>query len=436
MSLAEALLQGLRREGRRPALRRGSTRLDGAALAARIEARAEEFARLEAREPLSLDASDPIGLTVDFFAARRAGRTAVVHADGIPVRLRRERQELLERLLPPRSDETVFFSSGSVSRGKAVPLSEDRILFSALAYPERVGIAASDRVAVEVPAGQIFGFVRGVVNTLLVGAEVIFHSPRRDPLGEAEALGASFVLLSPGQARLSSSAGGALRLRGALTAGGPMAEAAAVQLEAERRIPIRFGYGLTETTALASRQHFDRPRRPGSSGLPAPGMEICVVTSDGAPAAPEETGEIRIAGPSVFRGYADPAELSPFDECRRFRSGDLGFLDEAGEVHVRGRAAASIQAHGRMLCAEELEGAVLEKAGVVEAAAVPLGDAFGLLIVAEDASESFLDEVRGHLSTRLPLYARPRRVRQVESLPVLPSGKLDRLAAARCFETS
>jgi long-chain acyl-CoA synthetase len=436
MSLTESLLEVCRRDPRGPALRRGAEVLNRAALAARIEERAEELSRDGDRALVSLDASEPMSLAVGFFAARRVGATAVVHADGVPLLLRAEREERLRHLLPPFSSETVFFSSGSVSRGKAVPLSEDRLHFSALAYPERTGIAGSDCVAVAVPVGQIFGFLRGIVNSLLVGAEVLFYSPRRDPLGEAAALGASFVLLSPAQARLSASAGGALPLRGALTTGGPMAEMAAARLETDRAVLIRFGYGLTETAALGTRQHFDRPRRVGSSGLPAPGLTISVAAEDGTPIETGETGEIRIAGSSVFRGYADPAEPSPFDAQGRFRTGDLGFLDEARELHVRGRAAASIRARGRVLCAEELEGAVLEKAGVSEAAAVPLGDAFGLLLVTEDSSESFLAEVHEHLAARLPLFARPRRVRRVESLPIAPSGKLDRLAAAKCFETS
>ncbi|MGH9366846.1 MAG: class I adenylate-forming enzyme family protein [Thermoanaerobaculia bacterium] len=436
MSLSDALGQSSRRDPRRPALLRGGEILDQATLAALIDAAAGRLASEAPEGPLPLDASDPFALAVGFFAARRAGRTAVVHAEGVPALLRREREERLRTLLPAVSSETVFFSSGSVSRGKAVPLSEEQLLFSALAYPERTGISPADRVAVAVPAGQIFGFLRGIVNSLLVGAQVIFLSPRRDPLGEAEGRGATFVLLSPAQAKLSSAAGGALRLRGALTAGGPMAEAAAGRLESERSVPIRFGYGLTETAALGSRQHFDRPRRPGSSGLPAPGLTIDIVTPDGLPATPGETGEIRISGKSVFRGYADPREPAPFDARGCLRSGDLGFFDEEGELHVRGREAASISAHGRFLCAEEVEGAVLEKPGVAEAAAVPLGDAFGLLLVAEDSSPAFLAEVREHLARRLPLFARPRRVARVEEIPRTSSGKLDRLAAARCFETS
>jgi long-chain acyl-CoA synthetase len=435
MNLSEALSEALRREPGRPALRTAGETLDRAGLSARIESRVEDLAASPADVPLALDASDPIALAVDFFAARRFGWTGVVHGEGVPPKLRCEREERLRGLLPARSTETVFFSSGSVSRGKAIPLSEDRLLFSALAYPERTGIRPGDRVAVAVPVGQVFGFLRGIVNSLLVGAEVLFYAARRDPLGEADRLGATFVLLSPLQARLSAVVPGKLRLRGALTAGGPVAEAGTGRLESERGVPLRFGYGLTETSALGSRQHFDRPRRPGSSGLPAPGLTIDIVTPEGDVVPPGETGEVRISGRSVFRGYADPAEASPFDAAGRLKTGDLGFLDEAGELHVRGREAASIRTRGRILCAEEIEGAALEKAGVTEAAAVPLGETFGLLLVTEDASEAFLREVREHLYGRLPLFARPRRVRRVESLPRAPGGKLDRGEAARRFET-
>ncbi|HEY7113509.1 MAG TPA: class I adenylate-forming enzyme family protein [Thermoanaerobaculia bacterium] len=434
MSLFGALADGARRQPRRQALRRNDESVDLGELLARVEARADA---LEARGDgglIALDAADPIDLAVGFFASRRAGRTAVVHAEGVPPLLRQERERRLRGLLPARSDETIFFSSGSVSRGKAIPLSEDRILFSALAYPERVGLRAEDRVAVAVPAGQIFGFVRGIVNSLLVGAESIFFAPRRDALAEADAKGASFALLPPAHLALASGAEGRLRLRGALTAGGPLAEAAAARIESARGVAVRFGYGLTETTALASRQHFDRPRRAGSSGPPAPGLTITVAGA-GGDVAPGESGEIRIAGRSVFRGYADPAEPPPFDESGRLRTGDLGFFDEAGEIHVRGRISESIQSHGRFLCAEEVEEAVLEKGGVREAAAVPLGDAFGLLLSTEDGSERFLEEVRAHVSERLPLFARPRRLRRAREIPRTPSGKLDRRAAAKWFES-
>jgi len=435
MSLFEAFAEAARRQPRRAALRRGGESLDLGRLLARVEAGAEALGAARDGGPVALDAADPLALAAGFFAARRAGRTAVVHAEGVPPRLRREREDRLRALLPARSDETVFFSSGSVSRGKAIPLSDDRILFSALAYPERVGLRPDDRVAVAVPAGQIFGFVRGIVNSLLVGAESIFIAPRRDALAEADASGASFALLPPAHLALAAQSSGRLRLRGALTAGGPLAEAAAARIESERGVPVRFGYGLTETTALGSRQHFDRARRAGSSGPPAPGLELTITGPGDEPVSAGESGEIRIAGRSVFRGYADPSEAPPFDAAGRLCTGDLGYVDEAGEIHVRGRMSESIQAHGRFLCAEEVEEAVMEKPGVRGAAAVPLGDSFGLLLATEDDSERFLEEVRAHVSERLPLFARPRRLRRAGEIPRTPAGKLDRRAAARWFES-
>jgi len=79
---------------------------------------------------------------------------------------------------------------------------------------------------------------------------------------------------------------------------------------------------------------------------------------------------------------------------------------------------------------------VLEHGAVTEAAAIPLADAFGLLIASADESESLLEEIREHLGRRLPVFARPRRLRRVARIPRSPSGKVDRLAAAKCFDPS
>ena len=434
MSVNEALQDVCRRRRGRPALRLSSEALDYENLLDRIEARAESIAGTGPVALLSLDTREPLAFMVDFFAARRLGRTAVIHAEGVPPLLRARREQSLLGFLQPFSSETVFYSSGTVGSGKAIPLSDEQLLIAALAFPPSATIESTDRVAIAVPLGQIFGFVRGVLNGLLVGAETIVYSPRRDAIGEGAALGATLALISASQARLAAEVPGRAALRGVLSGGGPMAEGVAQKIEAERGVPFRLGYGLTESSGLGARQSLDRPRCTGSTGLPAPGLTV-TIDAGGSLAAPGQTGEILLSGPAVFRGYADPAEASPLDAARRLHSGDLGFLDSEGELHVRGRAVSSIAAHGRYLCAEELEAAVLEKPGIAEAAAIPLGDAFGLLLVAEDPSEAFLQQVREHVSRRFPAFARPRRLRLVETIPRSPSGKLDRLAAARCFQT-
>ena len=423
MSLTEALRDVCRSRPGRPALRASTESLDYETLLGRIEARAESIAAGGSATPLSLDAREPVALILDFFAARRLGRTAVIHAEGVPTLLREKREQCLHGLLPPSSPETVFYSSGSIGSGKAVPLSDEQLLLAALAFAPSATIETTDRVGVAVPIGQIFGLVRGVLNALLVGAETIVYSPRRDALGEAAALGATLVLVSASQARLAAEVPGRVALRGVLSGGGPLADGVATKIEAERGVAVRLGYGLTESSGLGSRQPLDRPRRAGSAGPPAPCLAV-TIDAGGSFAAPGQTGEILLSGPAVFRGYADPAEASPLDATGRLRTADLGFLDAEGELHVRGRAASSIAIHGRFLCAEEVEAAVLEKPGVAEAAAIPLGDAFGLLLVTADASEAFLREVREHISRRLPVFARPRRLRRVPSIPRTPSGKL------------
>jgi acyl-coenzyme A synthetase/AMP-(fatty) acid ligase len=327
----------------------------------------------------------------------------------------------------------VFYSSGSVGVGKAVPLTDAQILFAARAYPDDA-IRPSDRIALGVPASHIFGFVRGVLHGLLSDAELIVFSPGRDPVGDAEAAGGTIAMLSSRQILLATRIRRACSLRAVLTGGAPVPESAARVIEQQRGVPLRAGYGLTETAGLATRQRFGRPRRPGTAGPTAPGMRVDVVGSDGEPARPGQEGEIRITGPSVFDGYADPREPSPFDAEGRFRTGDLGLFDEEGELIVRGRAGLTIRSQGRVLCAEEVETAALEDPGILDAAAVPLGEAFGLLVVSAEDSGSVAARLRRRMANRLPRFGRPRRVRFVASIPRRPTGKIDREAVSRFFD--
>jgi acyl-CoA synthetase (AMP-forming)/AMP-acid ligase II len=163
-------------------------------------------------------------------------------------------------------------------------------------------------------------------------------------------------------------------------------------------------------------------------------MGLAAVGAEDAVAPPGGTGEIRVSGPAVFRGYLDAAETTPFDGSGRLRTGDLGYLDEAGELVVRGRAAYAIRIRGRWVCAEELEAAAREHPAISEAAAVPRGESFALLLEARNATEPLLRDVRSFLARRLPSFARPKRLVWRREIPRGPGGKVDRAAAARSIE--
>ncbi|MBC8647700.1 MAG: acyl--CoA ligase, partial [Thermoanaerobaculia bacterium] len=144
-----------------------------------------------------------------------------------------------------------------------------------------------------------------------------------------------------------------------------------------------------------------------------------------------ETGEIRIAGPATFERYLDAGETRPFDASGRLETGDMGYLDETGELVVRGRAAYAIRARDRWVCAEELEAAAREHPGISEAAALPEGDSFALLVETADSSAAFRRDMRAFLVRRLPSFARPKLLVCLPEIPRGPGGKVDRAAASR-----
>jgi acyl-CoA synthetase (AMP-forming)/AMP-acid ligase II len=137
------------------------------------------------------------------------------------------------------------------------------------------------------------------------------------------------------------------------------------------------GYGLAEATVGVSMQP------PGTApvlsarglvaiGRPFPGVRVDVVAASGAPAAPGEVGELRVASPAVTRGYfGDPAATAAlFDAAGRLRTGDLGHRDAAGNVFVVGRSKNVILQAGRNLAPQEIEEAAEALPFVRRAAAV------------------------------------------------------------------
>jgi long-chain acyl-CoA synthetase len=427
VSLLARLEAVAREDPRRWAIESGEERLTYAELLARIEGRARD---LQGSPLVMLNGARPIDFLVDFFAARALDRPSLSHPPQVPPALREIRESAV-RAAGPARDAAVFYSSGSVGPAKAVPLSDANLEAAAVAFAPWGEVCAADRVAIGLSPAQIFGFVRGALNALALGAEAVFYKPQRDPLAEAERLGANTVLLPTALVPLAARHASRVSLSALRCGGGPLSEAAAHAVEGVRGIPVRGGYGLTESSGLGSRQPRDLPRRPGANGPIAPGMEVSIVREDGATCAPGELGEIRLRGPAVFAGYLSSGDPDPFDGAGRLRSGDAGFLDDAGELCVRGRLAFALRAGDRILCAEEVEAAIAEHPGVSEAAAAPWDRSFGVLLVlaAHETSDALLDEIQEHARLRLPVFARPKRMLPVPAIPRTAAGKVDRRAA-------
>jgi long-chain acyl-CoA synthetase len=429
VTLSETLREGARVAPRRTAVFAGARSLTYRELLEAIDRRADALG--DAGGLVALEGGDPIAFLVDFFAARARGLPAIAHPGSCPEALRATREAAVRRTPWPSRAACVFYSSGSVGPARAVPLSEENLLAGTAAFQGWAEVRPDDRLGVGASPAQVFGLVRGALNGLAVGAEVAFFLPGRDPLADAASVGASVALLPAALVARAARHRSRPPLRAVRCGGGALPESAALSIEQGRGVPIRLGYGLTESAGLGSRQRGDRPRRPGSSGLPAPGLEVSIVGEHGEDRGPDETGEIRLRGPAVFAGYLSAEDPYPFDDRGRLRTGDAGAFDSDGELHVRGRLAYSLSSGDRVFCAEEVEAAIAEHSGVEEAAAAPLARSFGVLVVTREASDRLLEEIRAHARRRLPAFARPRRILAVPELPRTSAGKVDRRAASR-----
>jgi len=173
----------------------------------------------------------------------------------------------------------------------------------------------------------------------------------------------------------------------------------------------------------------DGERRPGTVGLPLPGVELRL---DGNPE------EIQVRGPNVFGGYwqRPEANAEAFSADGWFRTGDLGERDDAGYVRISGRAKELLLSGGFNVYPREVEDAVREHPDIEDVAVVGTpddewGEVVTAYIVAREAIE--VAELRAWLGDRLAAYKHPRRLWRVEQLPRNALGKVQkhRLAGGR-----
>jgi malonyl-CoA/methylmalonyl-CoA synthetase len=194
-------------------------------------------------------------------------------------------------------------------------------------------------------------------------------------------------------------------------------------------------YGMTETL-MNTAVRADGEARPGTVGLPLPGVELRLVEEDGTPIAAydgESVGEIQVRGPNLFTGYLHrpDATAGAFTSDGWFRTGDMAVREPDGYVRIVGRRATDlIKSGGYKIGAGEIENALLEHPGVSEAAVTgepdeDLGERVVAWVVpADPASPPAAGELSAHVAERLAPHKRPRVVRYLDALPRNDMGKL------------
>ena len=194
--------------------------------------------------------------------------------------------------------------------------------------------------------------------------------------------------------------------------------------------PIIEGYGLSETSPVATANRVDIKEFTGTIGLPIPSTEVQILDDDGNPLPLGQTGEIAIRGPQVMAGYwqrpDETAKVMTADGY--FKSGDIGVVDERGYFKVVDRKKDMILVSGFNVYPNEVEDVVALIPGVLECAAVGVpddktGEAVKLVIVKKDPSLTEA-QVREYCRANLTGYKQPRIVEFRTDMPKTPVGKI------------
>jgi long-chain acyl-CoA synthetase len=190
------------------------------------------------------------------------------------------------------------------------------------------------------------------------------------------------------------------------------------------------GYGLSETSPVASFNHPERERKPGSIGTPVEGVEMKLVAEDGAEVARGEVGEIAIRGHNVMKGYWRRPDATA-DAIRNgwFHTGDLARVDEDGYFFIVDRKKDMVIRGGYNVYPREIEEVLYEHPAVREAAVlgVPhpeLGEEVAAAIVLASGASVEEAEIVGFVKGQVAAYKYPRLVWFVDELPKGATGKI------------
>jgi O-succinylbenzoic acid--CoA ligase len=333
----------------------------------------------------------------------------------------------------------ILYTSGTTGHPKGAMLTHLNIVHSALHFRACMKLDASDRSALAVPASHVTGLIAIIASMLLVGGAIVvvpeFKADSFIALLQGERV--THTLMVPAMYTLClrhpSFAAADLRhwrVGGYGGAAMPMAtiEALAQQLPG---LILLNAYGATETTSPTTMMPMgDTAGHLASVGVVLPAAEVLVMDDRGVELPPGETGELWIGGPMVVPGYWDnPQATASSFTAGYWRSGDLGWIDEGGYVHVCDRKKDMINRGGYKIYSIEVENVLMAFPGVVEAAVIArpcpvLGERVHAVLY---APEGDCDEaaVRGHCAAHLADYKVPETVTWSPSpLPRNANGKV------------
>ena len=202
------------------------------------------------------------------------------------------------------------------------------------------------------------------------------------------------------------------------------------------------GYGMTEAGWISATTQTDSTEDPvGTVGVPFPWMQVRICDENGRYLPSGEAGEITIGGPCVCVGYynAPQRNAEAWTADGRFRTGDLGLIDQNGRLRIVGRIKDMIKHGGISIYPRELEELLMAHPKIAEVAVIGIPDAyFGenacACVVPRGREPLSLDEIIAFLKNRIATFKLPQRLEIFDRLPYTPNGKLQKHMLRQAIE--
>jgi long-chain acyl-CoA synthetase len=338
----------------------------------------------------------------------------------------------------PQKPAVFLYTSGTTGRPKGAMLSHHNIVWDAAAAAKMLRVGPQQTMLCCLPLFHSFAQLV-FLSFAVTGAAAVVVLDRFIPHNVLEALNTykctffagvpsmfAVLLQVPKHQRPSLP-----KIAYCISGGAPMPLEVLEAFEREYGVVISEGDGPTECAPVVSVNPLDgRPRKPGSVGLPLPGIKVRIFDEHDRELPPNEIGEIVVKGQNVMLGYHNlPDDTREAMRGGWFHTGDLGKIDEEGYIWIVDRKKDMIIVGGQNVYPREIEEVLYSHPKVAEAGVIGVpdelrGEAPKAIVALKPGQEATTAEIMAYLRPRLANYKLPRAVAFRESLPKSAAGKI------------
>ncbi len=335
-------------------------------------------------------------------------------------------------------DAVILYTSGTTGKPKGAELTHAGLTRNAgLTAQTLLENSPDDVVMGCLPLFHVFGLTCGL-NATVAAAGTLTLLPRFDPAKALDIIQRDAVTIFEGVPTMyaailhypEADPAKAATLRVCISGGASLPVEILRGFEEKFGCVILEGYGLSETSPVASFNLPGRVRKPGSIGVPVEGVEMRLIDDQGQTAPDGEIGEIAIRGHNVMKGYwGKPEATAEAITDGWFRTGDMARVDSDGYYYIVDRKKDLIIRGGYNVYPREIEEVLHEHPAVAEVAVVgvphaELGEEVAAAVALKPGASATPEELRAFAKDKVAAYKYPRHIWLVEALPKGPTGKI------------